>query len=153
MFPEYSTFCTYHHLHNRYATLWDTTRLTIDGIGTAVYTLNGKTILSCNALHIPALRGPIYYFSKTAPMYRLWGLILSQVWILSIIPRLNSTCGGLIIQHHQLPSPRTLPPSPSWLKTTKYQRHYHSKTCFWPSIYHHSSSTSSIPPHIIPFEN
>ena len=55
MFPDYSTFRTYHCLHNHYATLGDTTRLPIEGIGTAIYTLNGKTILTRNSLHIPAL--------------------------------------------------------------------------------------------------
>ena len=55
MFPDYSTFKTYHRLTNRYATLGDTTRLPIEVIGTAVYTLNGRTILTRNALHILAL--------------------------------------------------------------------------------------------------
>ena len=59
MFPNYSTFKTYHLLSNRYATLVDTKRLPIEGIGTAVYTLNGRTILTRNALHIPALWGLI----------------------------------------------------------------------------------------------
>ena len=36
MLPDYSTFKTYHHLSNRYAKLGDTTRLPIEGIGTAV---------------------------------------------------------------------------------------------------------------------
>ena len=59
MFTDYSTFKKYHRLSNRYATLGDTTRLPIEGICTAVYTLNARTILTHNALHIPALRGPI----------------------------------------------------------------------------------------------
>ena len=54
----------YHCLSNRYATLVDTTRLPTKGIGTAVYTLNGRNILTHNALHIPALRGPIYSLHK-----------------------------------------------------------------------------------------
>ena len=58
MLPDYSTFKTYYHLTNIYAPLGDTTNLPIEGIGTAVYTLNGRTILTCNALHIPALQGP-----------------------------------------------------------------------------------------------
>ena len=57
MFPDYSNFKTYHRISNRYATLGDTKRITIEGIGTVVYTLNVRTILTCNALHIPALRG------------------------------------------------------------------------------------------------
>ena len=64
MFPDYSTFKTYRRLYNRYATLGDTTKLPIEGIGTYVYTLNGQNILTSNALHIPALRGPIYYLCK-----------------------------------------------------------------------------------------
>ena len=55
MFPEYSTFKTYCCLHNGYATLGDTTNLPIEGIGTSIYILNGKTILTHNALHITAL--------------------------------------------------------------------------------------------------
>ena len=59
MFPDYSIFKTYHHLTNLYATLGDITKLPIEGICTTFYTLNGRTILTCNALHIPALRGPL----------------------------------------------------------------------------------------------
>ena len=55
MLPDYSTFKTYHRLTNSYATLGDTTKLPIEGIGTTVYTLNGRTIPTSNALHIPAL--------------------------------------------------------------------------------------------------
>ena len=64
MIPYYSTFKTYHRFSYLYATLVDTTRLHIEGIGTAVYTLNGLTILTSNDLHIPALRGPIYSLHK-----------------------------------------------------------------------------------------
>ena len=39
-------------------------KLPIEGIGNAVYTLNGRTILTRNALHIPALRGPLYSLRK-----------------------------------------------------------------------------------------
>ena len=59
MFPDYPTFKTYHRLSNRYYTLGYTTSLPVEGIGTAVYTLNGRTILTRNALHIPALWGLI----------------------------------------------------------------------------------------------
>ena len=59
MFPDYSTFKTYHRLTNCYATLGDTTKLPIEVIVTAVYTLNVRTILTRNALHIPALQGPL----------------------------------------------------------------------------------------------
>ena len=64
MLPNYYTFNTYHCLSNHYATLGDTTRLSIEVIGTSVYTLNRRTILSRNALHIPSLRGPIYSLRK-----------------------------------------------------------------------------------------
>ena len=64
MFPDYSTFNKYHRLTNRYDTLGETNKLPIEGIGTAVYTLNGRTILTCNALHITALRVPLYSLRK-----------------------------------------------------------------------------------------
>ena len=64
MFPDYYTFNTYHRLTNHYVTLGDTTKLPIEGIGTTVYTLNGRTILTRNALHTPALRGPLYSLHK-----------------------------------------------------------------------------------------
>ena len=64
MFPYYSTFKTYHRLTNHYATLGDTTKLPIERIITAVYTLNGRTILTCNSLHIPEMRGPLYSLRK-----------------------------------------------------------------------------------------
>ena len=54
----------YHRLSNYYAILGDTTRLPIEGTCTAVYTLNGRTILTCNALHNPALQGTIYSLCK-----------------------------------------------------------------------------------------
>ena len=64
MFPDYSTFNTYHRISYRYATLGDTTRLPIEGIGTAIYTLHGRTILTCNALHILTLRCHLYSLRK-----------------------------------------------------------------------------------------
>ena len=64
MLPDYCTFKTYHRLTNPYAPLGDTANLPIERIGTTVYTLNGRTILTCNALHIPALRGPLYSLRK-----------------------------------------------------------------------------------------
>ena len=59
MLPDYSTFKTYHRLSNLYATIGDTNKLPIEVIGTVVYTLNGFTILTRNALHAPALWGPL----------------------------------------------------------------------------------------------
>ena len=64
IFPDYSTFKTYHCISNICATLEDTNRLPIEGIGTVVYTLNGCTILIRKYLHIPALRGPLYSLRK-----------------------------------------------------------------------------------------
>ena len=64
MFPDYSTFKKYYRLTNRYITLCDTTRLPIEGICNSVYTLNGRTILTHNALHITALLGPLYSLRK-----------------------------------------------------------------------------------------
>ena len=64
MLTNYYTFNTYHRLPNSYATLGDTTRLPIEGIGNAVYTLNGCTILTRKDLHINALRGLLHYFRK-----------------------------------------------------------------------------------------
>ena len=64
MIPDYFNFKTYHHLTNLYATLGDTTKRPIEVIGTAVYTLNGRTILTCNALHIPALQVSLYSLRK-----------------------------------------------------------------------------------------
>ena len=64
MFPDYSTFKKYHRLSNHYATLGNTIKLPIEGIGNAVCTLNGRTDLTCNALHIPAIRGPLYSLHK-----------------------------------------------------------------------------------------
>ena len=64
MFPDYSTFKTYHCLTNFYATLGDPAKLPIEGIGNAVYTLNGRTILTHNTLHIPEQQGPLYSLHK-----------------------------------------------------------------------------------------
>ena len=60
MFPDYSTFKKYHHLFNCYATLGDTTKVYIEGICTSVCTLNGRIILTHNALHILALKDLLY---------------------------------------------------------------------------------------------
>ena len=59
MLPDYSTLKSYQSLSNCYATLVDTTRLPIEEVGTAVYTLNGRTIITHNAIYIPSLRGPL----------------------------------------------------------------------------------------------
>ena len=64
MLPDYSTFKKYGRLYNCYATIDDTTGITIEGIGTSVYILNGQNILTHNTIHIPALRGPLYSIRK-----------------------------------------------------------------------------------------
>jgi hypothetical protein len=60
MLPDHSAFYIYHPCTNRYVTLGDDTRLKIFGTGTAIIALNGKNILIRNALHVPALRAPLY---------------------------------------------------------------------------------------------
>ena len=60
MFPDYSTFNTYHRLSNSYADLGDTTSLTIEGICTAIYTLNVRTNLTHNSFHFPFLQFPLF---------------------------------------------------------------------------------------------
>ena len=64
IFPDYYTLKTYCRVYNFYATLGDTTNIPIEGIGTAVYTLNGQNILARNDIYIPALHGPIYSLHK-----------------------------------------------------------------------------------------
>ena len=64
MLPDYYNFKKHRRLYNRYATLGNTTNLPIEGTVTAVYTLNGQTILTRNTLHIPALHVPLYYLHK-----------------------------------------------------------------------------------------
>ena len=64
MLPDYSTFNTYHRISNCCDTLGDTNMPPIEGIDTVVYTLNGCTILICNALHITALKCPLYSLRK-----------------------------------------------------------------------------------------
>jgi hypothetical protein len=60
MLPDHSAFYSYHPCTGRYVTLGDDTRLKIYGTGTAIIALNGKNILIRNALHVPALRAPLY---------------------------------------------------------------------------------------------
>ena len=64
MFPDKSILKTYRHISNLYDTLGHTTKIPNEVTGTAIYTLNGKTILTQNALHIHALRGPLYSIHK-----------------------------------------------------------------------------------------
>ena len=64
MFPDYSTFKTDHRLSNCYDTLGYATRIPIEGISTTVCTLNGRTILTRNAIHIPAIQGPLHPLHK-----------------------------------------------------------------------------------------
>jgi hypothetical protein len=60
MLPDYDAFYSYHKCSGRFVTLGDSTKLPIHGFGTAIICLNGKNILIRNALHVPALRSPLY---------------------------------------------------------------------------------------------
>ena len=64
MLPDCFTFKTYCLPLNSYATLGDTTKIIIEVIGTTIYTLNGKTIITRNAIHVPALCSPLYSLRK-----------------------------------------------------------------------------------------
>lgn len=59
MLNDYRAFSSYLPLTGKYAILGDDTRVEIKGIGSAVYSLNGKVVKTRNALHIPSLRGPL----------------------------------------------------------------------------------------------
>lgn len=54
---DYKACTSYRRLFGRYATLGDDTKLKIEGLGSAVHSLNGKVIKS---LHIPQLQGSFY---------------------------------------------------------------------------------------------
>ena len=69
MFPDYYTLKTYRRIYNLYVTIGDTTKLPIKGIVNYVYTLNGRTVLTHNALHISALRSPLYSVSNLGVEY------------------------------------------------------------------------------------
>jgi len=60
MFPDYTTFISYRHLHNKVVTLGDGSPLPILGMGTAKFSINKHVILIRNALHVPGLLAPLY---------------------------------------------------------------------------------------------
>ena len=62
MFPDYKCFASYRRLTNKYVILGDNTSVPTEGIGTAIYRLNGKVIRTRNALHVPRLRNPLFSF-------------------------------------------------------------------------------------------
>ena len=76
MHNDYKAFVSYTKCDNRYATMGDNTRLKIKDTGTAVYSLNGKVVKTRNCLHIPALRGPLY-FLRAHRMHPGCGVFLS----------------------------------------------------------------------------
>eukprot|EP00956_Cyclotella_meneghiniana_P014786 scaffold22287_cov36-Cyclotella_meneghiniana.AAC.1 len=60
MFPDYSTFLSYHKCYNKTVRLGDSTELPILGYGSAKFSLNGHVIIVRNALHVPGLTDPLY---------------------------------------------------------------------------------------------
>ena len=64
MLPDKKAFRSYHTCQNKFVTLGDNNKCRIEGEGTAIFSLNGKTILVRNALHVPALRSPLYSLRK-----------------------------------------------------------------------------------------
>ena len=60
MLPDKAAFCSYHPCTNKFVNLGDHNKCEIAGQGTAIFSLNGKTILVRDALHVPALRSPLY---------------------------------------------------------------------------------------------
>ena len=69
MFPDKEAFLSYHPCPpGRYCDLAGDQSVPILGVGTAVVRLNGKVILVRNALHIPALRNPLYSLRRHRQM-------------------------------------------------------------------------------------
>jgi hypothetical protein len=60
MLPDKAAFRSYHTCQGKFVTLGDHNKCRIEGQGTAIFSLNGKTILVRNALHVPGLRSPLY---------------------------------------------------------------------------------------------
>jgi len=59
MFPDRSAFISYHRSDRRVRMASDTYD-PVHGEGTAVISLNGHIVLIRDALHVPALRKPLY---------------------------------------------------------------------------------------------
>ena len=68
MFPDYAAFLSYRRCSDRTCDLGDDTSVPILGVGTAAVRLNGKAILLRNALHVPALRNPLYSLRRHSKM-------------------------------------------------------------------------------------
>ena len=68
MLPDRQAFISYHRCFHRYALLGNDTKVPILGEGTAVFSLNGKTLLIRNVLHVPDLRAPLYSLRKHKAM-------------------------------------------------------------------------------------
>ena len=64
MLPDYYVFISYHKYFHCFAILDDSTKLPILGKGTTVFSLNGKTIMVQDAIHVPSLRAPLYSLRK-----------------------------------------------------------------------------------------
>ena len=64
MLPDKAAFRSYHPCSGEFVTLGDHNKCPIKGRGTAIFLLNGKTILVRNALYVPALRSPLYSLRK-----------------------------------------------------------------------------------------
>ena len=60
MFPDYTTFISYRHVHHKVVTLGDGSPLPIFGAGTAKLSINKHVILVRNALHVPGLSALLY---------------------------------------------------------------------------------------------
>ena len=64
MILDYHAFISYHTCFYRFFVLDDNTKLPILGEGTAVFSLNGKTIMMQDASNVPGLRAPLYSLQK-----------------------------------------------------------------------------------------
>lgn len=60
MLPDYYAFIYYRKCFHCFTILGDNTKLPILDEGTAVFSLNGKTIMVRDAIHVPDLRAPLY---------------------------------------------------------------------------------------------
>ena len=56
MLPDFYAFISYHIYFHRFTILGDNTKLPILGEGTAVFSLNGRTIMVRDDIHVPGLR-------------------------------------------------------------------------------------------------
>ena len=68
MLHELIAFLSIRKCDHKFVTLGDESVVPVLGQGTAVISLNGKTILVRNALYVPALRAPLYSLRKHKTM-------------------------------------------------------------------------------------